>query len=134
MSRLVRLFSVDSTIHAFGRLRADRGRLSCRDKANLAARATAPVLVSRDSDVTPSHQSMNAGAVVARTAALRPTVQAVAAATPRPTVRVYRRTSGMTMVGNIDAICRMIDRCIADERAALAPRGGLVAVATLAAG
>jgi hypothetical protein len=119
MSRLVRLFSAESAIHPFGRLRAARGRLSCRDKANLAARATAPVIVSRDTENdAPHHVAAMVAPTVARTAALRPVVHAVGVTSPRNSVRVYRRNSGMTMVGNIEAICKMLDRCIADERAA----------------
>lgn len=118
MSRLVRLFSAESAIHPFGRLRAARGRLSCRDKANLAARATAPVIVTRDAVQDTPAQAAVVATPVARTAALRPVVHAAGATSPRNSVRVYRRNSGMTMVGNIEAICKMLDRCIADERAA----------------
>jgi hypothetical protein len=38
-------------------------------------------------------------------------------------VRVYRGPSRVTLVGHIDAVCRMLDRCIAEENAGLA--GGL---------
>ncbi|WP_347554105.1 hypothetical protein [Robbsia sp. KACC 23696] len=118
MSRLVRLFSAESAIHPFGRLRAARGRLSCRDKANLAARATAPVAVQRDTVQVSPQQAPLVATTVPRTAALRPTAQPLVSTNARGSVRVYRRNSGMTMVGNIEAICKMIDRCIADERAA----------------
>ncbi len=38
-------------------------------------------------------------------------------------VRVYRTASRVILVGSIDAVCAMIDRCIAEENAGL--RGGL---------
>lgn len=38
-------------------------------------------------------------------------------------VRVYRTSSRVILVGSIDAVCAMIDRCIAEENAGL--RGGL---------
>jgi hypothetical protein len=38
-------------------------------------------------------------------------------------VRVYRGPSRVTLVGHIDAVCRMLDRCIAEENAGLT--GGL---------
>jgi hypothetical protein len=43
----------------------------------------------------------------------------------RAPVRVYRGESRVIMVGNIDEVSRMIDRCIDDERAGLG--GGLFA-------
>jgi long-subunit fatty acid transport protein len=33
----------------------------------------------------------------------------------RAPVRVYHGPSRLIMVGTVDAVCRMIDRCIADE-------------------
>ena len=35
----------------------------------------------------------------------------------RAPVRVYHGPSRLIMVGTVDAVCRMIDRCIAEERA-----------------
>jgi hypothetical protein len=35
-------------------------------------------------------------------------------------VRVYHGPSRVIMVGSIDAVCRMIDRCIAEQQADLA--------------
>jgi hypothetical protein len=43
----------------------------------------------------------------------------VAASNPADPVRVYRGPSRVTLVGHIDAVCRMIDRCIAEENAGL---------------
>ncbi|HEY3597875.1 MAG TPA: hypothetical protein VGL08_10245 [Paraburkholderia sp.] len=37
----------------------------------------------------------------------------------RAPVRVYHGPSRVIMVGTVDAVCRMIDRCIAEERAEL---------------
>ncbi|GAB2880356.1 hypothetical protein GCM10027093_14440 [Paraburkholderia jirisanensis] len=42
----------------------------------------------------------------------------------RAPVRVYHGPSRLIMVGTVDAVCRMIDRCIAEESAAL--QGGAV--------
>jgi hypothetical protein len=42
-----------------------------------------------------------------------------AAASNADPVRVYRGPSRVTLVGHIDAVCRMIDRCIAEENAGL---------------
>jgi len=50
----------------------------------------------------------------------RPAIVAHAAAT---VVRVYRSSSRVIMVGTIDAVCEMIDRCIAEENAGMT--GGL---------
>jgi hypothetical protein len=37
----------------------------------------------------------------------------------RAPVRVYHGPSRLIMVGTVDAVCRMIDRCIAEESAAV---------------
>jgi len=50
----------------------------------------------------------------------RPLVVASVTATA---VRVYRSSSRVIMVGTIDAVCEMIDRCIAEENAGMT--GGL---------
>ncbi|MGI4982504.1 MAG: hypothetical protein ACRYGL_04080 [Janthinobacterium lividum] len=111
MSRLVRLLSVSTALHSFGRLRFTRGFRSCRDKAA----APAPVAAPAESQRFGSGMASSAK----RTASVRP-IQATTPQSPgRSAVRVYRGSSGTTMVGKIDAICRMIDRCIADESAAM---------------
>ncbi len=46
-------------------------------------------------------------------------------ATDRAPVRVYRGESRVILVGKIDEVARMIDRCIDEERAGL--RGGILA-------
>ena len=50
---------------------------------------------------------------------------AIASAAPATVVRVYRSASRVIMVGNIEAVSRMIDRCIDEERAGV--EGGLLA-------
>ncbi len=110
MSRLVRLLSACTPLHPFGRTRAARGQRSCRDQAPSAS----PSLPALDASRSQGAVAINSTAK--RTAAVRPAPAHIAA---RSAVRVYRGASGMTMVGKIDAICRMIDSCIADERAAL---------------
>ena len=118
MSRLVRLLSASTALHNFGRLRASRGVRSCRDKTLL------PKSIHKAPGELPRQGGTMGSALAAskRMAAVRPApVQAAAPA--RNAVRVYRGSSGTTMVGRIDAICRMIDRCIADERAESATTG-----------
>ncbi|MGI4860496.1 MAG: hypothetical protein ACRYHA_26945 [Janthinobacterium lividum] len=114
MSRLVRLLSASTALHTFGRLRLTRGFRSCREKIDAPAPVAAPA------------ESQRFGAGLAnspkRTASVRP-VQIAPLAAGRSAVRVYRGSSGTTMVGKIDAICRMIDRCIADESAAMISAG-----------
>jgi len=117
MSRLVRLLSASSAItnlRPFGRLRDMRSLRSCRENdASLAPQGASTELPRF---ATPSF-STQLTSLPKRTAAVRPIASRVVPS-PRSTVRVYRGSSGMTMVGKIDAICRMIDRCIADEHAA----------------
>jgi hypothetical protein len=118
MSRLVRLLSAGTALHNFGRLRASRGVRSCRDKT------LSPHVVHKAPGELPRHSGTMGSALAAskRMAAVRP-APAQLAAPARNAVRVYRGSSGTTMVGRIDAICRMIDRCIADEGAASATAG-----------
>lgn len=47
----------------------------------------------------------------------------IAAPAASVAVRVYRSSSRVIMVGTIDAVCEMIDRCIAEENAGMT--GGL---------
>jgi len=112
MSRLVRLLSASSAItnlRPFGRLRDMRSLRSCREVvATVAPEGGSQELPRFATPVT---------SLPKRTAAVRPIASRVVPS-PRGAVRVYRGSSGMTMVGKIDAICRMIDRCIADEHAA----------------
>jgi hypothetical protein len=43
--------------------------------------------------------------------------RSVGASAAAAVVRVYRSSSRVVMVGTIDAVCEMIDRCIAEEKA-----------------
>lgn len=92
----------------------------CAPHALRAAVAAAPagheVAVERQASLLPSalpafaRVSLNAGLNHAEPARRAP-------------VRVYHGRSRLIMVGTIDAVCRMIDRCIAEERSAA--QGGL---------
>lgn len=94
MERLARL----SPLRQFGRLRHLRAP---RDCAVIGAAARVRGLSSTVQSVRPT--------AVASTAAAD--------------VRVYRSASRVIMVGTIDAVCEMIDRCIAEENAGIT--GGL---------
>lgn len=111
MSRLVRLLSASTALRTFGRLRLTRGFRSCRDKADVPPPVSAPAESQRFGSGMASS--------VKRTASVRPLQVTTPLSANRSVVRVYRGSSGTTMVGKIDAICRMIDRCIADESAAM---------------
>lgn len=102
MERLARLLP----FRQFGRLLHLRGKISC---AALQPRSDAAVPVQMP--ILPS--ALPAFARVSLHSTLHP------AAEQRAPVRVYHGPSRLIMVGRIDAVCRMIDRCIDDERAAL---------------
>ncbi|KPJ32829.1 hypothetical protein BMUNKI379_21305 [Burkholderia multivorans] len=110
MERLARLLP----FRQFGRLRHLRGRTPCAP-LSAAAPAGHEVAVERQASLLPSalpafaRVSLNAGLNHAEPARRAP-------------VRVYHGRSRLIMVGTIDAVCRMIDRCIAEERSA-AQRG-----------
>jgi hypothetical protein len=78
--------------------------------------------------VSPSGSFSRAASSLAGRPAVRPTALSAGAGTTSGVtaavraVRVYRGPSRLIMVGNINEVCRMIDRCIADESAGL---GGL---------
>ncbi|CAN0620642.1 conserved protein of unknown function [Burkholderia multivorans] len=110
MERLARLLP----FRQFGRLRHLRGRKPC---APLSAAAPASVeAAERQASLLPS--ALPAFARVSLNAGLNH-------ATParRAPVRVYHGSSRLIMIGTIDAVCRMIDHCIAEEHSA-AQRGG----------
>jgi hypothetical protein len=117
MERLVRLFSASFLMHsfvpasmpkrAFGRLRHLRSLISCKVPQTMPV----PDLfdgLPRLPPRLPSHQpafarvSLNSGVH--------------AQAQKRAPVRVYRGDSRVILVGNIEAVSRMIDRCIDEER------------------
>ncbi len=112
MERLARLLP----FRQFGRLRHLRGRTPCAPLgAELHAAAPAPAAahdMGEAEALLPSalpafaRVSLNAGLHHAEPARRAP-------------VRVYHGRSRLIMVGTIDAVCRMIDRCIAEERSAI---------------
>jgi hypothetical protein len=126
MERLARLLP----FRQFGRLRHLRGVTDC---AARHARATAAAL-SGSLFEAEDHES--AGAASAEVAELSP-LPPLPSAQPafarvslnstlnhaEPTrgapVRVYHGPSRLIMVGTVDAVCRMIDRCIAEQQADL---------------
>jgi hypothetical protein len=103
MERLARLLP----FRQFGRLRHLRGRTPCAPLT--AAAPTGHQAVEQQASLLPSalpafaRVSLNAGLNHAEPARRAP-------------VRVYHGASRMIMVGTIDAVCRMIDRCIDEER------------------
>jgi hypothetical protein len=97
----------------FGRLRRLRSLISCRTQKPLAA---TPDLFD-EVPVLPSRQP--AFARVSLSASVH------AQAEQRAPVRVYRGESRIILVGNINAVSRMIDQCIDEERAGI--EGGLLA-------
>jgi hypothetical protein len=128
MERIARLLP----FRQFGRLRHLRGLASC---AALNARASAQALTGslfdglpplRGQSVKPDHP---ANPATAAELPVLPSAQPAFArvslhntlnhADParRAPVRVYHGPSRLIMVGTIDAVCRMIDRCIAEQQA-----------------
>ena len=101
MERLARLLP----FRQFGRLRHLRGRTPCAP-LSAAAPVQEEVAVERQASLLPS----------ALPAFARVSLNAEPAR--RAPVRVYHGRSRLIMVGTIDAVCRMIDRCIAEERSA----------------
>ncbi|WP_396330434.1 hypothetical protein [Burkholderia anthina] len=112
MERLARLLP----FRQFGRLRHLRGRTPCAPLSAAAPVVSQEVAVEQQASLLPSalpafaRVSLNAGLNHAEPARRAP-------------VRVYHGRSRLIMVGTIDAVCRMIDRCIAEERSA--QQGGL---------
>lgn len=109
MSRLVRLLSAGTALHSLAR---SRFTLGLRARHGISDAFAPPAPASEPLYFAPGTASGGK-----RTAAARVVTAASAMSSTRGTVRVYRGASGTTMVGKIDAICRMIDRCIADESA-----------------
>jgi hypothetical protein len=117
MERLARLLP----FRQFGRLRHLRSLVSCAAPDSVHAPRTASLF---DFD---EHERSLAGAS-ATPAALPSSLPAFARvslnaglnAEParRAPVRVYHGPSRLIMVGTVDAVCSMIDRCIAEEHAA----------------
>jgi hypothetical protein len=108
MERFARLLP----FRQFGRLRHLRALISCG-----TARTEATPDLFDDMPALPSRQP--AFARVSLNSALH------AEAGQRAPVRVYRGESRVILVGKIDEVSRMIDRCIDEERAGL--NGGVLA-------
>jgi hypothetical protein len=106
MERLARLMP----FRRFGRLRHLRGIAPC-PPLEAAPTANAGCDAARPGDVQPS--AMPAFARVSLNSALH------TEPARRAPVRVYHGASRVILVGTIDAVCQMIDRCIDEERAGI---------------
>jgi hypothetical protein len=108
MERLARLLP----FRQFGRLRHLRNLVPCSlieaPAPSTASLFDEPVDASGLSSSLPS--SLPAFARVSLNSGLN-----TAEPARRAPVRVYHGPSRLIMVGTVDAVCRMIDRCIADE-------------------
>ena len=127
MERLARLLP----FRQFGRLRHLRGLATC---AARGARATASALSGslfdeadaggmarltvHAADLSPLPPLPSAQPAFARVS-LNSTLNQAEPGRRAP-VRVYQGPSRLIMVGTMDAVCRMIDRCIAEQQAELA--------------
>jgi hypothetical protein len=112
MERFARLLP----FRQFGRLRHLRTLISCAAHAGTERTDAAPGLFD-DMPALPSRQPAFARV------SLNNAVHAEAA--QRAPVRVYRGASRVILVGKIDEVSRMLDRCIDEERAGI--RGGILA-------
>ena len=122
MERLARLLP----FRQFGRLRHLRGLASCAARAARALPVSGslfdalpvplPATARRggEAEAAPLPSAQPAFARVS----LNSTLNAEAAR--RAPVRVYHGSSRLIMVGSIDAVCRMIDRCIDEQQSDLA--------------
>lgn len=108
MDRLARLMP----FRAFDRLRHLRGVIPC------------PPLDLAPAHSAPEHDSASRAGLLpaALPAFARVSLNSALHAEParRAPVRVYHGASRVILVGSIDAVCQMIDRCIDDERAGAA--------------
>jgi hypothetical protein len=113
MERFARLLP----FRQFGRLRHLRSLMSCKLRTAAADVASATPGLFDELPALPSRQP--AFARVSLSSSVH------AQAERRAPVRIYRGESRVIMVGNIDEVSRMIDRCIDEERAGV--EGGLFA-------
>ena len=104
MERLARLLP----FRQFGRLRHLRKLVSC--SLIEASTASAPSLFDAPAGISSLPSALPAFARVSLNSGLN-----TAEPARRAPVRVYHGPSRLIMVGTVDAVCRMIDRCIADE-------------------
>lgn len=105
MDRLARLMP----FRTFGRLRHLRGLIQCPPLETAAAPPGRPADDASHAGMQPA--ALPAFARVSLNSALH------AEPARRAPVRVYHGASRVILVGTIDAVCKMIDRCIDDERA-----------------
>ncbi|WP_133648986.1 hypothetical protein [Paraburkholderia flava] len=106
MERLARLLP----FRQFGRLRHLRGVVPC---APLEAADTSSLFDSEPSGQSALPSSLPAFARVSLNASLN------TEPARRAPVRVYHGPKRLIMVGTVDAVCRMIDRAIAEENAGM---------------
>ncbi|AXE92207.1 hypothetical protein ACTJLC_01240 [Paraburkholderia sp. 22099] len=104
MERLARLLP----FRQFGRLRRLRKLVPC--SVSGAPAVSTPSLFDSPDGVSSLPSSLPAFARVSLNAGLN-----MAEPERRAPVRVYHGPSRLIMVGTMEAVCRMIDRCIADE-------------------
>lgn len=104
MERLARLLP----FRQFGRLRHLRKLVPC--SMIEASALSTPSLFDEPTGVSSLPSSLPAFARVSLNSGLN-----TAEPARRAPVRVYHGPSRLIMVGTVDAVCRMIDRCIADE-------------------
>jgi len=127
MERLARLLP----FRQFGRLRHLRGIASCAARAAQALPVSGslfdrlpatPPAGHHVAAPAPSMQSGLPGLPSSQPAFARVSLNSTLNSEParRAPVRVYHGPSRFIMVGSIDAVCRMIDRCIAEQQADLA--------------
>ena len=112
MERLARLLP----FRQFGRLRHLRNLVPCAALASLAPNDAPRTASLFDEEPQPLPSTLPAFARVSLNAALN------TEPARRAPVRVYHGPSRLIMVGTVDAVCRMIDRCIAEEDDRLAQR------------
>ncbi|AHI78347.1 hypothetical protein BTRA_2440 [Burkholderia thailandensis USAMRU Malaysia  len=101
MERLARLLPFRQS----GRLRHLRGRTPCTPLVAAHARDNANAQPSLLPSALPAFARVSLNGSLHHAEPAR-----------RAPVRVYHGPSRFIMVGTVDAICRMIDRCIAEER------------------
>ena len=106
MERLARLLP----FRQFGRLRHLRKLVPCSSSSFEAPVASTPSLFDSSESASSLPSSLPAFARVSLNSSLNMTEPA-----RRAPVRVYHGPSRLIMVGTVDAVCRMIDHCIAEE-------------------
>ncbi|HEY4353172.1 MAG TPA: hypothetical protein VGN31_18225 [Paraburkholderia sp.] len=122
MERLARLLP----FRQFGRLRHLRNLVPCAVLDAMHAPRTGLLFVFEehersmdDADAPSQHASLPSSLPSSLPAFARVSLNAALNTEParRAPVRVYHGPSRLIMVGTVDAVCNMIDRCIAEEHA-----------------